>query len=64
MKVWILLVAIHSGHTQLSVAPTIEFSTKQKCEQAREIILKEEKEWDLGVLTMTKFKSKCVEIEK
>jgi hypothetical protein len=59
MKVWILMAVVYNGHFVWPIVPTIEFSTQQKCEQARIKITEEIQKFPRG-----KFEGYCLEIEK
>ena len=56
--VWVLVVLANNGHFVNTMIPTLEFTSKQKCDEA---IVKFVNESNRGAGTA---RMKCVEIEK
>lgn len=59
MKVWVLLTILYNGHLGWYPVPTLEFSTRELCEDAKASLQREIAGWDRG-----RFDAKCVEIKK
>ncbi len=59
IKVWVLVALVNSGHLSFSMVPTLEFSTKEKCDAAITRLQTAASQRTIG-----SFSGFCQEIEK